>query len=328
VIGASAGGIEALGRLLAQLPRDFPAAVFVCQHIRADPEATLADILARSSALPLAWAEHGAPITAGRVAVARPGVHLLLGESTVELVAGPRENHARPSINRLFRSAATHHPGRAIGVLLTGLLDDGVSGLLAIKRCGGVSVIQDPADAAFPDLPRNARSAGEPDHVKRLDDMGPLLAQLVTEPPEIAPTAVPRDVAILASLDHTAFAGKEIETLGPQTRFSCPDCGGPMWDVEHDGASLFRCYLGHAESARSMLARKAEEIESSLWAAVRTIQERSSLLFDLAREARRGGRPLAAEEYEIRAKEAQTHAERARDFVLELQRAASVRGRG
>lgn len=319
VIGTSAGGVEALPRLLAQLPATLPAAVLIVQHLMAGGGSGLVDILARASTMPVAWAEHGVPIRAGRVYVAPAGVHMMVEDGTIALVGGPRENHARPAINRLFRSAAAAHGPRVIGVILTGMLDDGAAGLAMIKDAGGVAIVQDPDDAACSDMPIAAIAAASPDRVLPLDEIGGAVILSIRQP--VSDRPAPRAVFFEQQLDGTAFARpEEMGALGPQTEISCPECGGPLWEIGDTTARGYRCYLGHSISPATMLQLKGTEVEMSLWAAVRALQERAGTLNRLAADSRRRGADLAAVEYESRAREAHEHADKARRFLLDLQR--------
>ena len=182
VMGCSAGGVEALPRVLQQLPRNLPAALFIVQHMAASSTPYLVGILSRCSILPVAWAEQGDPVERGRALVCPPDVHLLLAEGHVQLTRGPRENHARPAIDKLFRSAAAAYGSRVIGVLLTGMMDDGVAGLGAIRNAGGIVIVQDPIDAAFPELPGRALLAVTPDRMLPIDAVGAAITSLVGEP--------------------------------------------------------------------------------------------------------------------------------------------------
>ena len=179
VIGCSAGGTEALPRLLLQLPADLPATVLIVQHLAATSTPYLVDILTPRSRLAVRWAEHGTRIVRGRVLVAPPAVHLVLEHDHVQLLHAARENHSRPSIDKFFRSAAATRGTRVIGVLLTGMLYDGVDGVRAIQQSGGMTIVQDPADAAFPDLPAAALRAFQPDHVLPIDAIGGAILGLV-----------------------------------------------------------------------------------------------------------------------------------------------------
>jgi two-component system, chemotaxis family, protein-glutamate methylesterase/glutaminase len=319
VIGASAGGVEALPGLLATLPASLDACVLVVLHLRAGSGEHLLPILQRRCALHVEWAQAGRTLDPGHVFVAPPDLHLVVGDAQMNLVAGPRENRARPSINRLFRSAAAHHDARVIGVLLTGCLDDGSAGLVAIRRCGGVVLVQDPREAAFPEMPRNAIEAVAPDAILPLTEVGPAIERVVATPPMRA--SVPDDVALEAELDGTGRLDMDLmPALGPPSSVSCPDCGGPMWTVGGPRSLSYRCFVGHAVSAHTLIEDKEGEIERSLWCAVRALEERSATLSHLARDARRIGSGSTAADYELRSRESQAHALRARDFLLELRR--------
>ena len=182
VIGCSVGGTEALPRLLLHLPADLPAAVLIVQHLSATSTSYLVDILRRSSQLAVQWAEHGTRIEHGRVLVAPPAVHMVLQGDHVQLSQSAPENYSRPSIDKLFRSAAANRGSRVIGVLLTGMLHDGVAGLGAIQEAGGVAIVQDPTDAAYPQLPAAAVRAIRPDRVLPLETIGGAIIDLVGGP--------------------------------------------------------------------------------------------------------------------------------------------------
>jgi len=320
VIGSSAGGVEALPRLLTQLPSHFPAAVGIVQHLM-PTSSGLVDILQRASALPVRWGEHGDELTTGTIYVAPGGVHMLFDRDKVVLAGGARENHSRPAINRLFRSAAAHHGSRTIGVLLTGMLDDGVAGLIAIQKAGGSVIVQHPADAAFPSMPESALAALKPDRVVPIDALGASLILMTRE--KVRPVDPPADVLLEARLDADDVAlvdSPVIDELGPQTAIACPECGGPLWPTGEPPARSYRCYLGHVTSSATLLSLKSVEVERALWSAVRALQERSATLSKLASDARRAGNGLVANDYETRARETSVQADRARHFLLELQR--------
>jgi two-component system chemotaxis response regulator CheB len=316
VIGCSAGGVEALPRLLRQLPKDLPAAVLIVQHMAATGTPYLVHILERSSRMPVAWAEQGGPLARGRVIVGPPDVHLLCTDGHVALSKGPRENHARPSIDKLFRSAAATSDGRVIGVLLTGMLDDGVAGLRAIRAAGGAVIVQDPIDAAFPEMPVRALQALRPDRTLPLDAIGAAICELVGQPAGVA--QVPERVALEAEIDRRGgFTPEGMSAAWPRTPLSCPDCHGPTWQLGDASLRRFRCFLGHAVTARGLLESNGIEIEAALWSAIRALNERAMTLDLLAADAAQAGDESGAR-YATEASEARTHAELARSFIRGL----------
>jgi two-component system chemotaxis response regulator CheB len=182
VIGASAGGVEALMSLARALPIDLPAAVFVVLHIPAHTPSVLPQLLARVGKLPVSHAVDREPVRSGRIYVAPPDRHMLLSGECVRLNTGPQDHNHRPAIDTLFRSAARSYGKRVIGVVLSGALHDGTAGLLAIKLGGGRTVVQDPSEASYPSMPRSALAQVQIDHVATLATLGPLIARLVREP--------------------------------------------------------------------------------------------------------------------------------------------------
>lgn len=317
VIGCSAGGVEALPKLLHAMPDELPASITIVQHMAASETPYLVDILRRSSALPIAWAEQGTRLVPGHVYVGPPGVHTLIANGHLSLVRGPRENHARPSINKLFRSAAAHHHNEVVAVLLTGMLDDGVAGLRAVRDSGGAVIVQDPEDAAFPDLPANALL------VLRADRVLPLLgipSALVGLCGGHAPaTSTPEAVMLEAELDRIGqVTPSTLSRLGDQTQLACAECKGPTWVLGHEGSRYFRCYQGHVSSARDLLVHQTAELEAALWSAVRALSERAATLELLAADSTRVERMGIAEAYAERAAEARKQAELARTFVLDI----------
>lgn len=181
-IGTSAGGVTALRHLTTHLPADLPASIIITIHLSSHYRSVLDEILSRAGPLPAAFATDGELLTRGRIYIAPASRHLLIEEDRVRLGSGPRENNVRPAIDPMLRSAALCCGPRAIGVVLTGTLGDGASGLWAIGQCGGVTVVQDPRDAAFAEMPQSALNLVKADHVVGLEQMGPLLQRLVLLP--------------------------------------------------------------------------------------------------------------------------------------------------
>ncbi|HSR96077.1 MAG TPA: chemotaxis protein CheB [Kofleriaceae bacterium] len=318
-IGCSAGGVEALPRILQQLPGDLEAAVFIVQHMAPSASSHLASILGRASKLPVAWAEQGARTERGRVLISPPDVHMLLSDSHVQLTRGARENHARPSIDKLFRSAAASYGTRVVGVLLTGMLDDGVAGLRTIQSAGGASIVQDPMDAAFPELPGRALQVLTPDRTLPIDAIGGAIAAIVGQ--YVTASTMQSNLALEAAIDRDGPVLRErLDAIGTQTTMPCPECHGPLWQVGTETDRRYRCYLGHVATAGDLLGRSANEVESALWSAVRALNDRATTLETLASDSRRIGNGLSAEAYASRAREARQQADVARTFMLDLSR--------
>jgi two-component system, chemotaxis family, protein-glutamate methylesterase/glutaminase len=301
VIGASAGGLEALGMLARELEPDLPAAVFVVVHVGATSH--LAAVLARQSRLPIVPATSGLHFQRGRIYVAVPGFHLLLHDDHLLLRRGPRENLARPAIDPLFRSAAATFGSRVIGVVLTGALSDGTAGLRGIKRCGGLAVVQDPADALVSSMPCNALRHVDVDHVCKIEDMPRLLGDLSRQPAGPTPK-IPIDIRLEAAIAAQELTDMRADDmLGTPSRFTCPECHGALWEIE-DGTMLrFRCHVGHAFSADAVLASQGEEIDRLLDTLLRSHQERAALADRMARHERANDRHALADQLEGRARD-------------------------
>jgi two-component system chemotaxis response regulator CheB len=301
VIGASAGGVQALQRLTSKLPGDFPAAVFVVLHLWPGSPSYLAAILGRAGPLPVSEAVNGAPIRKGEIFVAPTDFHLLLEEGVINVVHGPRENRARPAINPLFRSAASVFRNRVIGVILTGTLDDGAAGLWAIKQCGGLAVVQ--SDAAFDQMPRSAIESVAVDYQVPLDEIAPLLSRLTRETVhDSQPGVVPAIVRRNDEGTKMKSTGFEVDQIGRRSVFSCPECNGALWELD-EGVLQYRCHVGHAYSGESLKEAQSATVEQSLWSAVRALKESAALDARLAERANQHNLDQAAEKYRQSASE-------------------------
>lgn len=294
VIGASSGGVSALLQLVAGLPDDLPAVVGVVLHVGAQPS-ILPDLLSARGKLPAVHPGHGQALRPGTIYVAPPDRHLLFTADAVRLSRGPRENHARPAIDPLFRSAALHWRERAVGVVLTGDLDDGSAGLRAIKDCGGTAVVQDPADAVEPSMPASALASVEVDHCLPLAGIAAALARIVGHEPAAPAAAAGAGVA----REQDIFEGRQVmenlDTVGRQSPLTCPECGGSLWELKDARPLRYRCHTGHAYSARSLEFAQTETAEQSLWSSVRALKEREMLLRRLANVAQATGDSAQAE---------------------------------
>jgi len=316
VVGASAGGVEALTDLTASLPGDLPAAVFVVLHLPATGTSALPEILRRHGPLPAAHVKDGEPIQPGRVYVAPPDHHVLLRTGHVHLSRGPRENGHRPAIDPLFRSAAREYATRVIGLVLSGALDDGTAGLLAIKSRGGTAVVQDPADALYPGMPGHALEHVQVDHVAAAASMGKLLARLITDLAVPPADPVPRAMQVEVEMEGFSLEAFEGNHPGRPSGFSCPDCNGVLWQIQDGGLDRYRCRVGHAWSPESLLTQQSEALEAALWIALRSLEERGALARRLAEPARRRGHSITATRFEEQAAEAEHAARLVRDLLL------------
>jgi two-component system, chemotaxis family, protein-glutamate methylesterase/glutaminase len=280
-IGASAGGVEALSSLAASLSTDLPFAYLMALHIPPGAPSILARIIDRSGPLPAVTAEDGGALEPARIYVARPDRHLLVDDHRVVLSQGPTENGHRPAINALFRSVALAFGPRAVGVLLSGVLDDGVLGLGAIRSRGGATIGQSLDDALFPTLPGKAQEAGVVDRQATAAEVGEVLKELShreIKEPNMEPDArmeLENRIAMTPRFS-TKFDSQE---LGPASGYTCPDCNGSLVAV---GAEHFRCRVGHAWTPDSLLAARDDEIEGALWVALRSLQEKAKLARQLA----------------------------------------------
>lgn len=318
VIGASLGGIEALSALVGMLPRDLPAAVCIVQHTSKHSSALLADILATRGSLPAVTAEDGMVAERSHIYVAPPSRHMLLTVAGLRVVFGPRENRARPAIDPLFRTAAVHFRSRVIGVILTGLLDDGAAGLLAVKRCGGLTVAQSPADAAYGDMPRHAIEAVGVDHQGTVEDIGALLRETAGQSaPD--PPVVPEELQLEARLNERAMEDANWKQLPSRPApYTCPECGGSLREIEDDRLHRYRCHVGHAYRREAVLQSQEDGIEAALWVAMRTLDERARMLQKMARDESDRGHHQSASEYEERACETRECESRLRDFIRRI----------
>ncbi|HYW07496.1 MAG TPA: chemotaxis protein CheB [Longimicrobium sp.] len=316
VIGASSGGVAAVLDLVGALPADLPAAVFVVVHCKPDGPGLLADLLARRGALPAEHARDGERIVPGRIYVAPPDFHLLLRGRHMHLRRGPKENYTRPAVDPLFRTAALSFGPRVIGVVLTGNLDDGTAGLFAIARAGGVTVVQDPAEAPYPGMPANAVANLSVDHVLPLERIAPLLEQLARAVP------APEPIAVDALDDGALHWRAEYAVMGEAAGLSCPECQGPVWEIREGDMIQFACRIGHRFSPETMMESSAVEIEEVLGMSLRAIEERAALATRLAEWIRETGKnPARAERYARQAGEA---LQRAVDVREMLERGAAT----
>ena len=325
VVGASAGGVQALTELVEGLPADLNAAVFIVLHIPADAPSVLPDILSRLSKLPVDHANDGEPITPGRIYIARPDHHLLIEKGLVRLVHGPKENLHRPSIDALFRSAARWTGPRTIGVVLTGARDDGRAGMRAIQQRGGITIVQDPLEAPFPSMPMSVMQDIRVDYSRPLREIAPLLAKLSRRPAEEeGGYLVPERVEIEARIAQQDMEGDEliqsVEKIGKISRLTCPDCHGALWEINDEDMLRFRCHVGHAFSVESLNDGQGQMLEVALWSAVRALEEQMMLAQRIVERARKANHKRAVQVFEQRARDAEAHSSTIRQLLLRNQK--------
>ncbi|QRN03033.1 chemotaxis protein CheB [Legionella sp. MW5194] len=316
VIGTSAGGLSALKALLGALPTDFPAAVLIVKHIAASAENLLPAILGRASQLPVVDTHHRQPIEPGHIYIAPPKFHMVIEDGKIALHDGPKVNHSRPAIDPLFYSAALHYKQKTIGVLLSGLLDDGSAGFVAIKKCGGITMVQDPDEAEYPDMPGNALKNIQIDYCLKAKEIAVLLADLVTEKIKSAPVD-PSEIHLLeleSSMNYKPGSAIDIEKIGTASGFICPECQGALWKINDTRFERYRCRVEHAYSSDGLVSAYEQSTEAALWSALRALEEKEKLAQNIARKAREKQSENAS--YFIKkAEEAQKHAAAIRSLL-------------
>jgi two-component system, chemotaxis family, protein-glutamate methylesterase/glutaminase len=308
VIGASAGGVEALMEVTQRLPSDLPAALFVVLHLPRDSRSNLPEILSRSGPLPAKHAKDREAVQRGRIYIAPPDLHMLLDEGFVRLWRGPHHNWLRPGVDPLFESAARAYGSRVVGVVLSGALDDGTAGLARIKRAGGIAIVQDPSTAPHPGMPESARAYVAVDRTVPIRGMAAAIDSAVREPvPEraAAANAAPGDEEEW-SLPMSANSMEGAN--GKPAVYACPECHGTLWEHEEDDVLRFRCRVGHTFSSEGLLHGHDGDLDATLWAALRALEENASLRRRLARRMRTRQVPALAERYETHAEESERHA--------------------
>jgi len=323
VVGASAGGVEALQRFVRSLPADFGAPVAVVLHASPTARSYLPDILTRAGALAARHAEDGEQLEAGHIYVAPPDSHLVVTDGVVSLTKGPRENGHRPAIDPLFRTAAAYYDSHVAGVVLSGTLDDGTVGLYTIKRAGGATLVQDPDDALYRDMPANAIAYVRPDYVLPVEELAETLVRLTASAPPNSGTT-----AAVPAGDDTADAApapsEEVAQPGELVPFSCPECGGTLWETEAGGTSSYRCRVGHAYTVQNLHVRHAETVERALWVAYRALEERAAMSRRVARRLADRGRLESAERFERQAEVSTAQAAELKRVLDEFDAAAPV----
>jgi two-component system, chemotaxis family, protein-glutamate methylesterase/glutaminase len=316
-IGGSTGALDPLKCIFANLPADLQAAVFVVMHIASDGGDMLADILDAAGPMAVKMAAEGDIIENGRAYVAPAGRHLLVDKGTIRLGQGPRENMVRPAVDPLFRSAALSYGPRVIGVVLSGMLDDGAAGLAAVKRCGGLTVVQDPADAQTNEMPLKALDACAVDYRATAGKLAQALVQLTNEPAP-PPLPVPGDIALEVQIAAGPLSTTEmIAQIAVPVPVSCPACSGVLSEIAEPSRLRFRCQIGHAYTADALDKEQEAAIAEAVGVALRVLEERHTLLGKMAADAKRRGHNRSAQQFEERAADYRRQADTIRKAAID-----------
>ena len=332
VVGASAGGFNALRRLATELPRDLDAAVLVVLHLAPDFPSNLAQFLGAVGNLPVAQANHDDPIVPGRIYVAPPDHHMLVHDSRIVLSRGPRENFSRPAIDPLFRSAAQAYGPRVTGVVLSGTLGDGTVGLMVVKAHGGTTVVQDPKDLKYSQMSELAIESAPIDYILPIEKIAALLVERANGSTSKSGAGAAMETSLENSPDlvnRDLKAQAEDQRSGQTATYSCPECGGTLWQIdEQNMVQQFRCHVGHAYAPDALLSGISNNMENALWTAVRALVERGTLNRQIAKRLRDNGREARAQAMEEQAALDNQHMKLIRENILGLASAANPNNNG
>ncbi|MGW4246629.1 chemotaxis protein CheB [Nocardia sp. NPDC004722] len=315
VVGASAGGVEALREFVAGLPADLPAAVLVVLHMPPRGASALPAILGRAGPLPVTAAGNGTTALAGHVYTAVPDAHLLVRDGRMMLSRGPSENGHRPGVDAMFRSAAVAWGPHATGIVLSGALDDGTAGLALIKRRGGLAVVQDPEEALYADMPRSALRNVTVDLVLPAGEIGRAVAaklqgrEFVTAPRLSGLDRLEADIDAGAPIDRNGVAA-----MAEPAGLTCPDCNGSLFALE--GGRRYRCHVGHAWTQEALLSMQGVDVEKALWTALRALQDKQRLAHRMRSDAERFGDTSLAARFATQADEQASAVEVLRNLLV------------
>ena len=328
VIGASAGGVEAVRELVASLPSGLPAAIFIVIHIPPHTTSFMPEIINRvqkqhnGRSLRAVHPQNGELIQHGRIYIAPPDYHMLIKPGYISLVQGPHENGTRPAVDPLFRTAAKAYKRRVVGVVLTGMLDDGTAGLIDVKELGGVAVVQDPNDAQYEGMPKSAIQQVDADYILPLSSIAPVLVRLAHEPAIEEGEKLmtdDRELEIEPDIIELDGAALRLSSPGTNTNITCPDCGGVLSQLHERDLLQFRCQIGHAWSVSSLQAEHFKQVEQALWEAIRTLEERAKLMHQMAKNADSKNRSFSAKRYQMLGQEAEQRSDMLRQVLFQGQ---------
>jgi two-component system, chemotaxis family, protein-glutamate methylesterase/glutaminase len=317
-VGASAGGAHSIIELLAQLKEEMDIAVFIVMHLgHIKDHNSVLQRFSNNTVYNCKMAEDGEEIRSRHVYIAVPNKHLLLKSNKIVLGSGPEENRWRPSIDILFRSAAASYNSRVIGIVLSGLMQDGTSGMIAIKKCGGTCIVQDPQQAEYSDMPMSVLNNMDVDYCLHLEDMGTVLTEKTKNGTPL-PYEVPKEIRVEAELaERMAIGIDPLKQLGEKSLFSCPDCSGGLWEIKDDGISRYRCHTGHVYNQEELEEVQKVALENTFWVALRMMEERRQLLEKMAGEENSKGWIKSAAQKTERAAELQLHIERLKQILVD-----------
>lgn len=320
VVGASAGGLQATSSLLETLPQNLDAAIFVVLHLsRHSTVNILVQHLQKRTNFTCIVPQNGEPVKAGHVYLAKPDFHMLVSaDETIHFIKGAHENRWRPSIDVLFRSIAVVFNFKAIGIVLTGLLDDGTAGMIAIKKCGGICIVQEPDEAQFGDMPTSVLNHVEVDYRVPISDMGYILDDMKTKP-EKPEAGVPEDLRIEAEITEKMVSSiDQLKLIGTQSEYTCPDCGGSLFMLKQDGLHRYRCFTGHVYTEKLLLDKQSETLEESLWITIRKLEERRKLVQSAAQHFHELTMPNEEAEKQNAANDLVAHIEKLKALLVSL----------
>lgn len=318
VIGASAGGVGSLQRLVEHLPAEFSPAILIALHLPDGIRSMLPEILARAGNLPASQATNGDRIQGGHIYIAPSGFHLTVQAGRMNVTRGAREHGHRPAIDPLFRSAALAYGPRAIGVILSGLLYDGTVGLREIKRAGGLAIVQDPRDTEWPSMPQSALNHVKVDYCVPATQIGTLLQEVVMarSGSETEMSTDDDDKVASEELRELTMHRDERQHPGEPSPYSCPECGGVLWELKDGELLRFRCRVGHAYTNETLTTEQALVVEHALWSALRALEEQAAVRRRMAERAMSKGRNSLSERFQDRARELEKQAQQVRNLVL------------
>lgn len=315
VVGASAGGVETLQQLVSHLPEEIPGTIFIVNHVYPYAKSVLPEILTRAGVLPAKHPVDREIFQPGHIYIAPPNHHMLIEGDHIRLTEGPKENRHRPAIDPLFRSAAREHQSKVIGIILSGTLDDGVLGMVAINTYGGTTICQSPEEAIFPEMPENVLEELDVDYVMPVKQIAGQLVYLMQHPVE-QPSHTPPNEERLYAANTKEIDMSALEEMGNDVAYICPDCGGHLWALDDGKVTHYRCHVGHSYSAKTLYASQSERVEEAFWITLRTLKEKAYMARQMAQRARLRNHNTAAQDYEHEADLAEQQAQLVRSVLV------------